>query len=334
MLLLFIRCQFTIILSISILAACQEPQTYDRRVTAANGSGGVNSNNRFGDGNDLDPNDPCGAEKAFGYAFQGSEQTGAYIVGGRVATTTDLVTRSTVKVHLGAGHCSGTLIGPNHVVTAAHCFQDATSASQVRLGFGENGNPDLNIAVTGFVVHPKYEGIFGTENGGYLERVFYDVAVISFEGDVSNDYYPVVVGDSSKEAKPGSSVLVAGYGAYFETDRRVRPLSLVETEVGDLLTDLREIQLSGGEGKGACYGDSGGPTYTLDSRRSCLKVVGTTTGPGRNSDYTCEYGSGTMMDITTYKGWMKCAFEDLNYPLTYLADDASRSDCSLNTPIF
>ena len=41
-------------------------------------------------------------------------------------------------------------------------------------------------------------------------------------------------------------------------------------------------QLEGGKGLGACYGDSGGPTYVVNKEdRSCLQVVGSTTGPGK-----------------------------------------------------
>lgn len=337
---LITRC-LSLYLLLYLQASCYQSQTYDRRITSnTNSSSGTN---HLGDKNEqlsFDPNDPCGAKQAFGFAFgedhEDEGNIGAYIVGGRPASATDMVTRSTVKVMIGNGHCSGTLIGPRHVVTAAHCFQNVTRASQVRLGFGENGSPNLGVQVTGIVVHPRYEGIFGTESGGYLEQVFYDVAVLTFDGEIGlgTTYYPVTVGSTSTEVRSGTTVLVAGYGAYSENDTRARPLTVVETQVGEILTDLREIQLAAGGGKGACYGDSGGPTYIYDNRRSCLKVIGTTTGPGRKSDYTCDYGSGTMMDITTYKGWLKCSFEDLNEPLGYLANDASRSDCSFNTPIF
>jgi hypothetical protein len=318
--------------------ACQQSDvTYNRRSAAAGAATDQSDRSRFDDDSSFDPNDPCGTEKAFGYQYGQNSSRSAqktFIVGGDAASQDDLVTRSTVKIHLGNGHCTGTLIGLNQVVTAAHCFQEITSASQISLGFGGSGSVDPGLRVTGAMRHPSYQGILGTEENGYLDVTFYDVAVITFEGTIDDQYYPVVVGSTEDEVSSGTEVIVAGYGAYSEQDNLLRPLTQVNTTVDEVLTDLREIQLTGGEGKGACYGDSGGPTYVFDQTQSCLKVVGTTTGPGRNSNYTCNYGSGTMMDITTYKGWIKCALEDLGSPLGYLDSDSSEQACQNNEAIF
>jgi hypothetical protein len=53
------------------------------------------------------------------------------------------------------GVCSGTLIAPTVVLTAAHCLQEAARVGVVF--FPENG-PRLQMLTTGFVMHPEYRG--------------------------------------------------------------------------------------------------------------------------------------------------------------------------------
>ena len=300
-----------------------------------------NPGSSFSDLND--PNDPCGMTSAFNIAPQFS----AYIVGGQAARSSDLVTKSTVKVLLNGGHCTGTLIGPNQILTAAHCFQLEPNSptdlsvnflsdpSDVAIGLGVQGSVAQNLRVESILPHPRYEGILGNPSTNrYADIVFYDVALITFSGTLPSSYRPVVIGDSSTEVRAGTSVYVSGYGAYSENDQTLRPLTSVTTTV-DSVNQFREIQLSidANDPKGACYGDSGGPTYVYSESLSCLKLVGSTTGPGRLSNYTCDQGSGTMMDVTSYRGWIKCSLEQMGAPLNYLRNDGSESDCSRNSII-
>jgi hypothetical protein len=93
----------------------------------------------------------------------------------------------------------------------------------------------------------------------------------------------------------------------------------VETTLSQMETALLELQIFSGDGRGACFGDSGGPTFIVDSTSSCLLLIGSTTGPGRNTDYSCESGGGTIMDLTRYRSWLACAFRNLDQPLDTLA---------------
>lgn len=273
--------------------------------------------------------DPCGFAAAFGKA---APALPASIVGGIVAKTSDLVTRSTVKLTFAGGsYCSGTLIGYQQIVTASHCF--STLTLPVSIGLGVAGTPAPGLKATGAVVHPKFIGNPSDANG-YLPQTLYDVTVLTFSGTLPPEYSPVVIGSTVTELKQGSPVILAGYGAISDTDRALgRPLSFVQTTLLKLSPEWRELQLAQGAKQGGCFGDSGGPSYLMDSSNTCLKVLSATTGPGRGNTPSCDAGSGTLMDVTLYQGWISCALKDLAMPLPYLKDDASKVDCSLNKVI-
>lgn len=143
------------------------------------------------------------------------------------------------------------------------------------------------------------------------------MAVLTFQGTLGSQLIPVNLAQP-EEVQTGIPVIVSGCAAYGSDDKTRRPLSLVETRLGRVESELMELQFTSGDGRGACYGDSGGPTFIVDSASSCLLLIGSTTGPSRNTDYSCESGGGTLMDLTRYQSWLACAFKNLNQPLDSL----------------
>ncbi len=248
------------------------------------------------------------------------------VIGGQAADAGSLVAQGSVKIWVkGQRFCSGTLIGPQHIVTAAHCFREQSLVEEIRLGFGTEGQADDNLRVLSYRLHPKYVGI-PSQVTAVPQFALYDVAVLTFQGQVPESARPVALAKPSYLA-PGIPLIVRGYGAYNSDDKQRRPLTSVEVQLDQIFPDQRELQLKRGEAKGACFGDSGGPTFIAGEQGACLFLVGSTTGPGRNTKGTCEPGGGTLMDLTRYQGWMSCAFRSMGTPLTTLQDDASLADC-------
>ncbi len=252
--------------------------------------------------------------------------TSLNVIGGEVVDAKSLIAQASVKVWIkGQRFCSGTLVGPQHVVTAAHCFKDQAQVEDLRLGFGVEGQPEEAIRVLSYRLHPKYVGI-PSQVTARPQFSLHDVAILTFQGNVPEGVRATPMAKPSY-LTPGLAVHLAGYGAYASEDRQRRPLTSAEIELDQIFPDYRELQLKRGEAKGACFGDSGGPTYLFGEGGSCLYLVGSTTGPGRSTKGTCESGGGTLMDLTRYQGWMRCAYASMGIPLSSLADDASRADC-------
>ena len=94
-------------------------------------------------------------------------------------------------------HCSATLIGPRHLVTAAHCFDTARDPSFTRVGINVGGQPISDVKVESLTIHPKYIGIKGHQvTGEYLNMNFYDIASIVLDRELPG-MRPVGIGDSS-----------------------------------------------------------------------------------------------------------------------------------------
>ena len=246
------------------------------------------------------------------------------IVGGKAVSEDDLVAGATVKIWIrNQKFCSATLLGPQQIVTAAHCFKDVQSADELRLGFGLAGTVDSDVKVKGFKIHPEFTGVTGDDNGLTLHPL-HDVAVVTFEGTLGEGARPVALA-TSENLYPGIPALVAGYGSYSTTDKTRRNLTQVELEIASIRTDLRELQLKTGDAKGACFGDSGGPTFIKGEQGQCLLLAGSTTGPGRGTDLSCESGGGTLMDLTRYRTWIQCTLAQLGSPLSPQGDEEAES---------
>jgi len=182
--------------------------------------------------------------------------------------------------------CTGTLIAPNVVLSAAHCATGGSADPRSVVLASEDLSGGEAISVTRYEVHEKWQQT-------------YDVAVLILAEDAETAPRMLAT-DCVLEEHLGddAAVTIVGYGATEETDFNELK-NVVETVVTDhdcsqtgRFDCLEDVSpngelMAGGDGADSCYGDSGGPLYLNTPEGDFL--VGVTS---RGASYTSDCGDG------------------------------------------
>ncbi len=226
--------------------------------------------------------------------------TPAYAIVGGGAPSVEGVARSVVTIVGSRGNfCTGALIAPKIVLTAAHCVLPGADYKVV--DYGADKQPSLHD-VKAVAIHPGFN-----MQTMLAHRATADVALLLLNAPAKAKV-PSTLGLPNIPIVVGSRFTIAGIGVTVRGDGKsggaIRVAGLIATgKPGTLQIRLVDPVGQGTrDGLGACTGDSGAPVFEdQQSGPVIIGVVSWSTGP--NGAAGCGGMTG-VTPLTLYRDWI------------------------------
>jgi len=240
--------------------------------------------------------------------------------------------------------CTGTLIAPDVVMAAAHCFDPAA----LTMGYGTVNRADYYISFAtdmaalavqqstdfpedaapgaSFVVNPEFSldamnDVNGPGDYKDISLLFLVTPVTSIEPEV------VITADEANQVVADAPVQIAGWGQQTQTSTGETPPAGtvgIKNCADSFISELADWELVVGADSSTsrkCHGDSGGPTYlTVDTPHArTRRVIGVTSHAYDMTD-CARGGVDTRVDV-----WLDWIDQEMQAK----CNDGSRSWCQV-----
>jgi hypothetical protein len=210
------------------------------------------------------------------------------------------------------GLCTGTLIAPHVILTAAHCLEDAT-AEELTILFGSDAMAagGDRVPAASLLIHPEYGD---THDIGLVELA--DASAVK----------PVPINAQAlTPGLKGEDVRVVGFGVADAAGMEVGKKRTGTVSYDGHMADYMMVRPKNGQS--GCFGDSGGPNFmTFDG----VEVVAGVTSFGTAQD--CISGLGGSTDVQLYSEWILEFVERAETPASCGVDHRCAADCATLDP--
>jgi MYXO-CTERM domain-containing protein len=245
----------------------------------------------------------------------GAEREEGFVAGGEPVPQDETRWDGTVGIIFNGSQvgCTGTLVAPRVVMTAAHCLGGVTGVIiGAKNWYLESGNEGVEIIpIANAWGHPSYNGQRGA-----------DIAVLLLAQPSS--YEPRAIATDcirDEYLEDGAPVAVVGYGATRYNGRgyttmlhygftAIQDYECRSDRIGGVVSGCDPALRPGGElgassdGVDACFGDSGGPLFLVTDRGDYVAGVVSRAYLGVPRSEPCRYG-GIYVRPDTYIDWME-----------------------------
>ena len=229
------------------------------------------------------------------------------VVRGAVVRNPNGIRQSVVRIESSRGElCSGTLIAPTVVLTAAHCLQQRAAYRVIAV---DRAFRQRAVMATAGTLHPAF--VPGTTP---RTQPGVDLALLKLQQPLRGDFTPLNP-RAAAPIGPGQPVELAGFGSVNETAfgtarvlRQTQLVSLGTLQVANRVLVATDPQrLAARMGAGACRGDSGGPILQ-DGR--LVGVVSWSAGAFRSG--TACGGFTAVTPLAEHAPWIASSATELN----------------------
>lgn len=180
------------------------------------------------------------------------------IIGGDFADYVDYPSVVSLVGPIGTHMCTGTLVLPDLIITAAHCTRP-NSKEFIAVVYGYEdpamAPTEKHLAVYETKRNPDYLPIWGFDPGPA-----HDISIVVLEKPIKNSFTSPVLPPSHFDViQNGNEVEIVGYGRSSLEDPQGGVLHAAITNI--VKNNNYELQLGDENAPNACHGDSGGPAY-------------------------------------------------------------------------
>jgi secreted trypsin-like serine protease len=215
------------------------------------------------------------------------------IIGGVNVESGDPVLTSTILLYDGNYLCTGSLIAPDLIVSAAHCVLKPINLKKMRVYFTTDiSSPNAaqgSLAVVSAIANPNYAPNQDTNNN--------DISVIKIDGPLPSGYAPAQLMSVSDKLQNGQTAILAGFGESTPggpqgSNDGAGTLREVQVQIENADFSPTEVLVNQTQGRGACHGDSGGPAFIEENGQLLLWGVTSRAYPDNQAAAVdCDQGS-------------------------------------------